>query len=59
MKPHGVKGVEREVVDGFNYTNERFISMLMTTVQLYGAAAYDSHMVMSTSTNNTYISLTR
>ena len=31
--------------------------MLMTTVQLPGVAAYDSQMVMHTSTTNTYISL--
>ena len=33
--------------------------MLTTTVQLPGAAAYDSHMPMHTLTSNTDISLSR
>ena len=33
--------------------------MLMDTMKLYGASAYDSHMAMHTSTVNTDISLAR
>ena len=33
--------------------------MLMETMKLYGASAYDSHMAMHTSTVNTDISLAR
>ena len=50
-------GHVRDVVDGLNVTNKMFISMLMTTVKLPGAAAYESYMVIHTSTANTDISL--
>ena len=36
------------VVDGLKATERRFLSMLMTTVQLPGATTNDSHMVMQT-----------
>ena len=52
-------GHVREVVDGLNSTNKWFISMLMPTVQLPGAASYDSQMTMNTSNTNTDISLAR
>ena len=48
---------EREVVDGLNDNGKWFISMVMTTVQLPGAASYNSHMKMHISTVNTNISL--
>ena len=32
----------REVFDGFNDTYKSFLSMSMTSVQLYGAEAYES-----------------
>ena len=35
-------GNDKEVLDGLNDTEERLISMLMTTVQLPGAATYDN-----------------
>ena len=41
-----------EVVGGFNATYKSFLSMLMTTVQLPGAAYYNSHMALHTSTAN-------
>ena len=50
---------DREVVYGLNATYERFFSMLITTVQLHGAAAYDSQMVIHTSTAEIGISLAR
>ena len=52
-------GHGRDLVDGFNATNKIFLSMLMTTVQLTGVAAYKPHMVMHISTANTDISLAR
>ena len=53
----GAPGHVREVVDGFNATNKRFILMLMKTVKLPGASDYDSQMAMHNSTANTDISL--
>ena len=55
----GAPGHDREVVSGFNANDKMFISMLTTTVQLPGAASYDSQMEIYTSTANTYISLAR
>ena len=55
----GAPGHGREFVDGLNSTDKRFISMLMTTVQLPGASAYYSQMAMHTSTENTDTSLER
>ena len=50
----------REVVDGFIATEKRFLSMLITTVQLTGASTYYSQMAVYTSTvNTTDISLPR
>ena len=39
----------REVVDGLNATEKRFLSMLMINLQLSGAAAYESQVVMHNS----------
>ena len=50
-------GYGREVVDGLNYTNKRFLSMLLKTVQLTGEKSYEPHMAMHTSTTNIDISL--
>ena len=36
----GAPGHGREVVDVLNATDKKYISMLMTTVQLPGASAY-------------------
>ena len=52
----GTPGHLREVVGGLNANNKSFPSMLIKTVQLPGAAAYDSHMVIHTSTTNIDIS---
>ena len=37
----------REAVNCLNGTGKRFLSMLTTTVQLPGAAAYNTHMAMN------------
>ena len=55
----GSLGNGREFVDGMNATEKYFLSKLMTTVQLTNTAAYDSHMVIHTSTANTDICLER
>ena len=55
----GEPGHEREVIDGLDATKKCLISMLITTVQLHGTEAYDSHTAIYTSTENTYISLER
>ena len=49
----------KDVVDGLNVTDKRFLSMLTTTVQLPGVSTNNSHMVMHTSTSNTYNSLAK
>ena len=58
---HDVRAPEhgREVVDGLNDTYKIIISIIMITVKLPGAGAYDSHMEMYTSTVNTDISLAK
>ena len=55
----GAPGNFREVLNGLNATKKRFCSMVIPTVKLPGAAAYESHMSMHTSTSNTDISLAR
>ena len=48
----------KELVGGFSATDKSY-SMLMKTVQLPGAAAYDLQIVMHTSTANTDVILAR
>ena len=55
----GSPGHGKYVVDCLNATNKRFISMLMKTVQLTGAATNKSQTVMNTYMSNKYISLAR
>ena len=55
----GAPGHGRELFYGLNATNKRFIFMLITTLPLLGTAAYESQMVIHTSTANTDIILTR
>ena len=50
-------GHGRKVVDGLNATKKRFLSMLMTTVQMPGAEVYNSQTEIHTSTAKTDISL--
>ena len=52
-------GNGRGVFDGLNATYKLFISILITSVQLPGAASYDSQVVIHTLTANTDISLAR
>ena len=53
----GAQGHDREVVDGLNATDKRFISMLITTVKVPGASDFYTHMKMHTSTVNKEISI--
>ena len=53
----GSPGNGKDVVDGLNATNKRFLSMFVSTMQLLGKATNNSHMVMHTSMSNTYISI--
>ena len=47
------------VVDGLTDNEKMFLTMLITTVQLPGAATNTSHMVTNTAPSNTDISLER
>ena len=49
---HGdsTQGHGREVFNGLNATNKRFLSMLITNVQFPGVSRYDKHISMHTST---------
>ena len=49
----------REIVYILNATYKQILNILMTTVQLHGAAAYDFHIEMNNSTVNTDIILER
>ena len=46
-------------VDSLKTTDKRFITMLMKTVQISGAATKDSQMFMNTAISNTSISIAR
>ena len=43
----------KDVVDGLNTTEKRFLTILMTTVQLDGESTNNAQMVMHTSIINT------
>ena len=49
----------QEVVDGLNATDKMFCLMLMTTLQLPGAAGYYKHKGIYSSTVNKDISISR
>ena len=53
----GSPGHGKDVVDGLNTTYKRFISILMTAVQLHGTATNNAHKGMHARMINTYISL--
>ena len=53
----GAPGHGKYVVDGLNTNGKRFLTMLMKTVKLPGAATNNSHMAIHTAMINTYISL--
>ena len=54
-----VPGYGREVVDGLNAINKRFIFQLIATLKLPYAKSYDTHMVMHTGTRTSDVSLAR
>ena len=49
---HNVRypGHGREVVDDFNSTEKRFLSIFMTTMKILDRAVYDAHMEIHTPT---------
>ena len=53
----GSPGHGKYVVDGLNANEKSFITMLMTTMKLTGAATNALNMVMHTTISNTDISL--
>ena len=50
-------GHGKEVVDGLNAVDKRFIYKLMSKVQLPGSVRFDSQIKMHTGTENKYVSL--
>ena len=55
----GAPGHARKFVEGLNATDRRFLSKLMTLVQLNGASGYYKQMAIHISTVNKDISLAR
>ena len=55
----GAPGHGKDVVDGLNATDKRFLTMFITTVQLSGTATNDSQMFIHTTIVNKDISLSR
>ena len=56
---HGIsaRGHDREVLDGLNAIEKRFLFQLLSTVKLTGAKGYDTQMVMHTGTRASDVSL--
>ena len=54
-----VPGHGKEVVDGLNAVDTRYISQLMSKVQLPGSIRFDSQIKMHTGTENKDVSLAR
>ena len=52
-------GHEREVVDGLNATEKRFLSHLIVTLKLPGAKLYETHMVIQYETSTADVILAR
>ena len=52
-------GHGKEVVDGLNAVDKRYIYQLMSKVQLPGAVIFDSHIKMHTGTEKKDVSLAR
>ena len=50
-------GHGKEVVDGINDVDKRYIYQLMSKVQLPGSVRFDSQIKMHTGTENIYVSL--
>ena len=53
----GAPGHVREFVDGLNYTEKWFLSMLMKNVKLTDAVGYESYMSIHTLSSTTDITL--
>ena len=52
-------GHGKEVVDGLNYVDKRYIYQLMSKVQLPGSIRFDSHIKIHTGTEKKDVSLAR
>ena len=52
-------GNGKEVVDGINAVDKRYIYQLMSTVQLPGSIWFDSQIQMHTGTENKYVNLAK
>ena len=52
-------GNGKEVVDGLNAVDKRYIYQLMSKVQLPGSIRFDSHIKIHTGTENKDVSLAR
>ena len=52
-------GHGKEVVDGHNDVDKRYIYQLMSKVQLPGLVRFDSQIKMHTGTENKYVSLAK
>ena len=52
-------GIGREVVDGLNAIDKRYIYQLISNVKLPGSKLFDSHMQMHTSTQNSDASIAK
>ena len=50
-------GHRKEVVDGLNAVDKRYINQLMSKVQLPGSVRFDSNIKMHTGTENKDVSL--
>ena len=54
-----VPGHGKEVVDGFNAVDKRYIYQLISKVQLPGSVRFYSHIKIHTGTENKYVSLAK
>ena len=52
-------GNGKEVVDGLNYVDKRYIYQLMSKVQLLGSVRFDSQIKIHTGTENKGVSLAK
>ena len=57
----GIRSPEhgKDVVDGLNGVDKRYIYQLMSTGQLPGSKRFDSHIQMKTGTQKYYVSLAK
>ena len=52
-------GHGKEVVNGLNAIDKRYIYQLISNVQLLGSKTFGSHILMHYSIQNNYVSLTK